>query len=86
MLSGKNGLKATCPVRGQQLFLETADREDLAAQGDLAGHGDVATDFDLGEGRGERRGESNAGGGTVFGDSAFGDVDMEVDVAVEVVR
>ena len=60
--------------------------QHLAAERDFAGHGDVAADGNLGERAGERRGHGDAGGGAVLGDCAFGHVQVEVDVAVELAR
>ena len=84
VLGGQDGFEDAGAVGGEELLLQAADGEHLAAQGDLAGHGDVAADGDLGERAGERGGQGDAGGGAVLGDGAFGDVDVDVEVAVEV--
>ena len=41
------GLPVEIPVRGQKFFLESADGEDFAAEGDLSGHGEIAANWNL---------------------------------------
>ena len=67
-------------ARGEHLFLDAADRQHLAAQRDLAGHGEVAADFALGERRDNRRRQRDPRRGTFLRDSAFGQVDVNVEV------
>ena len=81
---GQDDFKDAGALGGEELFFQSADGEDFAAQRDFAGHGDVATDGDLGEGAGEGGGHGDAGGGAVFGDGALGDVEVQVEVAIEV--
>ena len=69
---------------GEDLVLDAADREHLAAQRDLAGHGDVAMHGDLRDRREQRRGHGDAGRRAVLRDRALGDVDVDVELRVEV--
>src|SRR5436190_165462 len=73
-------------VRREDLFLEAADRQDLAAQRDLAGHRDVLADRRAAERRHQRRREGDARRRSVLGDRALGNVDVDVGGAVEVLR
>lgn len=68
-------------VGSKELFANAADGEDFATEGDFSGHADVGADGGLGEGAGEGDDEGESGAGAIFGDGAFGDVD--VDVVVE---
>ncbi|HEY7889288.1 MAG TPA: hypothetical protein VIC29_13790, partial [Steroidobacteraceae bacterium] len=48
-------------VGGQELLLQAADGQHLAAQRDLAGHRDIGSDRNLGEGRNQRRAHADTG-------------------------
>src|SRR5208282_3980509 len=73
-------------VSGQQLLLDPADGENLAAKGDFAGHGDVAAHGVLGEGADDGIADGDTRGGAVLGDGAFGDVHVDINGAVEILR
>jgi len=68
---------------GQQLLLQSADGQHLAAQRDLAGHGDVAAHGNLGQGAGQCGGHGDAGRRAVLGDCAFRHVQMQIHVAIK---
>jgi hypothetical protein len=70
-------------MRGEQLFLQAADRQHLAAQGHFAGHGHVAANLDVRQRADQRRGQRNARRRTVLGDGAFGNVYVHIEIAVE---
>ena len=69
---------------GEHLFLDAADRKNLAAQRDLTRHCDIPAGRDLRERRGERRGHRDAGGWSVLRDRAFGNVNVNVNLGMEV--
>src|SRR5258707_5132102 len=69
---------------GEELFFYAADGQNLAAQGDFAGHGHVAAHGNFRERADDGVADGDAGGGTVLGDGAFGDVHVNIDVAVEI--
>src|SRR6266481_4818307 len=71
-------------VGGQEFFLDAADGENFAAQGDFAGHGDIAANGNFGEGADDGIANGDAGGGAILWDGAFGDVHVDIDVAVEI--
>ena len=73
-------------VGREQLLLDAADRQHLAAQRDLAGHRHVAPHRDAGERRHERRAHRDARGGPVLRNRTLGHVDVDVDLAAEVAR
>ena len=64
-------------VRGEDLALQPADREDPTAERDLAGHRHVLADGDAGQGADDRGGHRDPGGRTVLRDAAGRDVDVE---------
>lgn len=62
---------------GDDFFLDTADGEDVADEGDFSGHGKASGDGFLAE-EGEDGGDNgDTSGGAIFGDSASGEVDVE---------
>ncbi len=63
--------------RRQDLLLDPADREDLAAQRDLAGHREVVAHRPADRGGGEGAQHRDAGRRPVLGDRAGRDVDVE---------
>ncbi len=65
-------------MRGQQLLLQAADRQHLAAQRDLAGHGHIGTHRDAGQHRHQRGRHGNARGRAILGRRSFGHVDVDV--------
>ncbi len=68
----------TRTMRGDRLLLQSPDGQNTAAECDLSGHGQVVADRVAGHRRGQRRRKRNTGGGTVFGDGACRDMDMDV--------
>src|SRR5260370_16507871 len=70
----------------KQLFFESANWQALATQRDLASHGDVATDWDLAERTGNRRGDRNSSRRAIFRYRAFRNMHMNVEIAVELPR
>ena len=72
---------------GQDLLLDPADGQDVAAQGDLPGHGHVPLDLDVRADGEEGGGDGDAGRRPVLGDGPFGKMDVEVvlgeDLAVD---
>ena len=64
-------------VGGEDLALQPADRQHPAAQGDLARHRHVLADGDAGQRAHHRGGHGDAGRGSVLGDRARRDVDVE---------
>ena len=68
----------------QQLFLEPADSEQPAAQGDLASHGDAGLDRDAGRHRHQCRAHADAGAGTVLGRGPFGHMHMQIVLLMKV--
>ena len=76
----------TGAMRGQQLLLQSADRQHLAAQRDLAGHGDIAAHRNPAQRAGQSGCDGDAGRRAVFRNRAFGHVHVNVKVAVEIAR
>ena len=68
----------------EKFFLEAANGEDLAAEGDFSGHCQVAAHRNFAERAGDGGSNGDAGGGAVFGYGAFGNMDMEIESSVEV--
>ena len=68
----------------QDFFLQSADGQDSSAQGDLTGHGDRPAHRDLGDRRYDAGGEGAAGRRPVFGNRAFGEVNMHIDTLKEI--
>ena len=66
------------PLGRQDLFLDAADREDVAPEGDLSGHGHVPADLGVRAQGDEGRGDGHAGRRPVLGDGALGDMDVEI--------
>lgn len=85
VFGGDDDVVDVCSVSGEDFFFESADLEHFAAQGHFAGHGEILSDGSLCESADHAGGEGNAGAGAVFGDSTFGDVDVDICVLVEVV-
>src|ERR1700747_1728788 len=73
-------------VRGEQLFLHAADRQHFTTKGDFAGHGNVTTNRDARQGADDRSAERDARRGTVLWNGAFGDVHVNIEVAIEILR
>ena len=73
-------------VRGEQLLLDSADRQDPAAQSDFAGHRHIAADRNFRERAGNRSGDGNSRRRAVLRDSAFGHMDVNIQVTVEILR
>ena len=81
---GQHGFKNAGTMSRQQLFFQAADRQYLAAKSDLARHRDVAANGHPRKRRRQRRSHRDAGRWSILGDGSFGNVDVDVDVAVEV--
>ena len=81
---GKDRFVDTVTVGRHQFFFQTADGQHLAAQGDLAGHGQVAAHGNLAQRAGDGGGDGDARRGAIFRDSTFGNVHVQVEIAVEV--
>src|SRR5205814_2402297 len=63
--------------RGEHFFLDAADGEDLAGQGDFAGHRQIAAHAAVGQ-HGKQRGcHRDSGAGAILGNGAGGDVDVD---------
>src|ERR1700722_820226 len=71
-------------MRGQQFFLHAADGEHFSTQRDFAGHGDVATDRRPRKRAYDRRSDGNPGRWAILGDGSFGNVDVNINMAVEI--
>ena len=74
------------PPRGERLLANAADRQHEAGQRDLAGHRHVRSHGHAAHRRHHRRRHRHAGGWSVFGDRAGGDVDVDVLLAEELGR
>src|SRR5260370_2784946 len=74
------------PVGGKQLLFQAADGQHLAAQGDFTGHGYVAADRNPGERAADGGRDSDTGRGAIFGNRAFGNVQVDVQAAVKIAR
>ena len=81
-----DGFVDAVAVSGEQLFFEAADGQDFAAKCDFAGHGDIAPDGDVRERAADGGRHGDAGGGAVLRDRAFGDVEVDIEIAVEIAR
>ncbi len=64
--------------RGQKLFLEAADRQDMAAQRNFAGHRDILANRNAGQCRYHRGDHADARRGAILGNRAFGEVDVDI--------
>ena len=71
-------------MRGQQFFFQAADGKNLAAQRDLAGHGQIASNRNLAQRAGNGGGDRDARRRAIFRNGAFGNVHVQIEVAVEV--
>src|SRR6185503_8332538 len=78
----QHGLDAAA-MRGQQFFLETADRQHFTAQRDLTGHRDARASRNFRERRHERSAHADAGRRAVLRRRALGNVDVHVGFQVE---
>ena len=72
-------------MRGEQLLLDAAHRQHVAAQRDLAGHRDVGFDRTVEQERGHRGEHRDARAGPVLGHPALRDVQVQID-ALEPLR
>ena len=70
-------------MRRQQFLLQAADRQHFAAQRDLAGHGDIRAHRNLGERRHQRRAHADTGARAVLRRRAFGHVQVDVVLLIE---
>src|SRR6185312_9318745 len=73
----------TATVSGQELLLQATDGQYLAAQGDLTRHGDIGAHRNLGQRRDERRAHADTRARAVLGRCAFGDVQVDVMLLIE---
>ena len=77
--SGRMTVLMPACLAARIFFLQAADGQDQAAEGDLAGHGDVGADGFLQEQADAESGEhGDARAGAVLRDRAGGDVDVDV--------
>ena len=83
LLRNQHGLDAAA-MRRQQLLLEPADRQHFAAQRDLAGHRDFGAHRNPGQRRHQRRAHRDACARTVLRRRAFGHVDVDVVLLVNI--
>src|ERR1700733_3262259 len=74
------------PVRRENFFLQAANRQHPAPDGDLPGHGEIAAHGNIGECATDTGGDGDAGRWPIFGDRALWNVHVNIDVAVEVAR
>src|SRR5439155_2305604 len=84
IVAGQDDRLAPGAMGGENLLLNAADGKHFASQRDLARHGQIAAHRNLGERTDDRGRQSDSGGGTILGDGAFRDVDMNIQAAVEV--
>ena len=68
----------------EYLLLDAAHGEHTPAQGYLAGHADITAHRDAQQGGGEGRGKGDAGGRAVLGHCAFGHMDVQIDILMEI--
>src|SRR5260221_10254358 len=68
----------------QELFLDAADGQNLAAQGDFAGHGHIAAHRILRQRADDRIADGDPGGGAVLGNGSFRHVHVDIERAVEI--
>jgi hypothetical protein len=66
------------PVSCQDLLAHAAHRKHTAAQRDLTRHAHLAPHFSPGKGRGQRGADGDPGAGPIFGDGAFGNVNVNI--------
>src|ERR1700676_28300 len=69
---------------GEEFFLKASDGQNFAAEGDFAGHGYVAANRNSGKRADDRSADGDAGGRSVLGNCAFGNVDVNIERAVEI--
>src|SRR5687767_13864568 len=86
IFAGENRLKNSVAVRCQQLLLDSPDRQHLAAQRDLSRHRNVCPYRNTDERTGYSGCNRYSGGRTILRDCAFGNVDVDVKVPVEILR
>lgn len=79
VLGGDDNVSDSGAVGGEEFFADASDGEDFAAEGDFAGHGEVGADGSFAECGDEGGEKGDTGGGPVFGDGAFGDVDVDIE-------
>ena len=65
-------------VGSQHFFAHAANRQHASAQGDFASHGNMSVNGTTRQRGKDGGGQGNARAGTVFGDSTFGHVDVDV--------
>src|SRR5579862_5057323 len=71
------------PMRGQDLLAQPADWQHAPTQRDLSCHADLARDRPAGKRRNHRQAHGDTGRGTVLGNGAGGNVDVDVGVLPE---
>src|ERR1700682_2227003 len=69
---------------GEEFFLEAANGQNFAAEGDFAGHRYVAADRNSGKRADDGSANGDAGGRTVLGNGAFRNVDVNIERTVEI--
>src|SRR6266853_437441 len=83
LVRDEDGLHAA-PVSREELLLQSADHQDFAAQGDLAGHRHIRPDRNSRQHRHHRGADADSGARAVLGRRAFGEVNVDVVLLVEV--
>src|ERR1700759_4448331 len=73
-------------VSSKKFFFYAADGENFSAQRNFAGHGEIASNRNASQCADDGGADGDAGGGAVLGNSAFGHVHVNVDVAIKIFR
>ena len=86
VIRGQNHFADALAMRRQQFFFQPADGQHAAAHRDFAGHGEIGAHRNAGQRAADAGGDGDAGRRTVFGDRAFRNVQVNIEVAVEIAR
>src|SRR5215813_6355866 len=86
VISRQYRLMNAVPVGGQQFFLETPDRQHLAAQSDFTRHRHVTPDGYLRQRAADRSSNRDTSRRPVFGNGALRHVQVHVQVSIEIPR
>ncbi len=84
IIFGKNDGAQADAMGGQQFFFYAADGQHSSAQCDFTGHGHVAACRNSSERADQSGGDGDAGRRAVFGDGTFGNVHVDINVAIEI--
>src|SRR5439155_22415151 len=85
VLFGQDDGADTGTVGGQNLFFDTSNGHDFAAQGDLTSHGDIGTDVATTCQRDQHGNHGDACRRTIFGNSSGGYMDVDVLIFKDIV-